>query len=137
MSRQAAGRRHPASRPPVRQPVCTYVSYDEPAVQSQLATHEVTIATWREVTRIRSVRRDVEFAARYSLPSELVGEGLRHHDDAECLLVEEARQPLQDADAKAAAVHEAKVKYNAGPWIQQWAGNRRVLSYFGDVPKLA
>jgi hypothetical protein len=29
------------------------------------------------------------------------------------------------------------ITYNAGPWIQQWRGNRRVLSYFGDVRKLA
>jgi hypothetical protein len=29
------------------------------------------------------------------------------------------------------------ITYNAGPWIQHWAGNRRVLSYFGDVRKLA
>ena len=29
------------------------------------------------------------------------------------------------------------ITYNAGPWIQQWRGNHRVLSYFGDVRKLA
>lgn len=27
--------------------------------------------------------------------------------------------------------------YNATAWVQQWAGNRRVLSYLGDVRKLA
>ena len=29
------------------------------------------------------------------------------------------------------------ITYNAGPWVQQWRGNHRVLSYFGDVRKLA
>jgi hypothetical protein len=29
------------------------------------------------------------------------------------------------------------ITYNAGPWIQQWRGNHRVLSYFGDVRKFA
>jgi hypothetical protein len=29
------------------------------------------------------------------------------------------------------------ITYNAGPWMQKWAGNHRVLTYFGDVRKLA
>jgi hypothetical protein len=30
-----------------------------------------------------------------------------------------------------------EVSYVAGPWITQWLGNARVLTYFGDVRKLA
>jgi hypothetical protein len=30
-----------------------------------------------------------------------------------------------------------EVSYVAGPWIEQWKGNHQVLTYFGDVRKLA
>jgi hypothetical protein len=30
-----------------------------------------------------------------------------------------------------------EVSFVAGPWIQRWAGNRHILTYFGDVRKLA